>query len=218
MFKKFLCAIVLVCCVGTTVNAQEKDSKKNQFVIYAGPQLSTANGGASLSGKFSWLAGVQYERMFGEGGFGMYAGGEYTAKGIKDYKLYNLSDYSSMKDEYNLNYIQLNLGVKYAKEIWGFNGFGEIGPYVAYGLGGSAKCDGYKMDDGSFGDWTSTVEGGVGFKKFDFGINVAIGAEYNGFRLMVGYQQGLTDIAGERLADGYKNYGFYAKVGYAFGF
>ena len=63
------------------------------------------------------------------------------------------------------------------------------------------------------------TDGGCGFKKFDAGINVGVGVEFSGFRIMVGYQQGLMNIADDQLiANGYKNYGFYAKVGYGFKF
>ena len=35
---------------------------------------------------------------------------------------------------------------------------------------------------------------------------------------MVGYQQGLMNIADEDLVSDYKNYGFYVKVGYVLDF
>ena len=107
----------MLLCVGMSANAQEGNSKKNLFVIYAGPQLSSASagGGLTLSGKFSYLAGIQYERnaVFGEY-FGLYTGLEYSAKGTKD-----LAFLDGRTDDYNLNYLQLNLGIKFSKEIWG---------------------------------------------------------------------------------------------------
>lgn len=211
MFKKFLVALAVVLSIGASANAQDENSKKNVFVVYAGPQLSTASagGGMTLSSKFSWLAGIQYERnsVFGEY-FGLYGGIEYSAKGTKDFEFLD-----GHKDDYNLNYLQLNLGVKFAKEIWGIDGFAELGPYVAYGIGGKSTQGSSNYEGDSFGDFGENF----GFKRFDAGLNVAIGADFSGFRIMAGYQRGFIDIADEQLiSNGYKNYGFYAKVGYAF--
>lgn len=219
MIKKMIGALALALCVVVCANAQDNSEKKNTVLIYAGPQLSTANcGGATLSGKFSYLAGLQYEHNFSEM-WGFYAGAEYSAKGTKD-----LLFTDGRKDDYNLNYIQVNLGGKFQKEIWGIDGFIEVGPYLAYGLGGSCKVGGHNMDGSSFDDLSVSnggiyTDGGCGFKKFDAGINVGVGAEFSGFRIMVGYQQGLMNIADDQLiSNGYKNYGFYAKVGYGFKF
>lgn len=208
MIKKVFLAIAMVLCVA---NASAQDDKKNVLVVYGGPQLSTASNTGGVTGKFSYLGGLQYERngMFGED-FGLYGGIEYTAKGTKDFTFVD-----GHKDDYNLNYVQLNLGVKYAKEIWGINGFGEIGPYVAYGIGGESEqgTTGYKGD--SFGDYGENF----GFNNLDFGFRVAIGAEFSGFRVMAGYQQGLMNIADKQLiSNGYKNYGFFAAIGYGFKF
>ena len=215
-----VCICALALCAVVSAYAQDDNEKKNTLLIYAGPQLSTAKcgGGMSLSGKFSYLAGLQYEHNFSEM-WGLYVGGEYTAKGTKD-----LLFTDGRTDDYNLNYVQLNLGGKFAKEFWGINGFIELGPYVAYGLGGSCEINGHEMDGSSFDNLSIRHhdiydDGGAGFKRFDAGINIGIGAEYYGFRLMLGYQQGFMDIADKDLiSNGYKNYGFYAKVGYGFKF
>lgn len=213
-------ALALALCTVVCASAQDNNVKKNTVLIYAGPQLSTAQcgGGVALSGKFSYLAGLQYEHNFSEM-WGLYAGAEYSAKGTK-----NLMFTDGRKDDYNLNYLQLNLGGKFEKEIWGILGFIELGPYLSYGLGGSCKIGGNEMDGSSFDDLSVSngylyTDGGCGFKKFDAGINVGVGADFKGFRIMVGYQQGLMNIADDLLiSNGYKNYGFYAKVGYGFKF
>lgn len=216
--KKLFCAIALALCV---VSVYAQDEKKSAFMIYAGPQYSTANSGMALSTKISYLAGIQYERdaVFGDD-FGLYGGVEYSAKGVKD-----MTFIDGRKATFDMNYIQLNLGVKYTKEIWGIEGFGFAGPYIAYGLGGDSELDGTEFGDGTFGDVKEAgpgmfyYEGGAGFSKLDFGINIGVGAEWKNIRLMAGYQQGLTDISDDHvIADSYKNYGFYLKAGYAFKF
>lgn len=210
MLKKIFTALSLALVVCIAVNAQE-DEKKNVLTVYAGPQLSTASANGGLSAKFSYLAGVQYERnaVFGDN-FGLYGGLEYTAKGTKDFTFVD-----GHMDNYDLNYLQLNLGIKFYKEIWGIDGFALAGPYLAYGIGGESEqgSSGYTGD--SFGDFGENF----GFKRFDAGINVAVGAEFNGFVICAGYQKGFVDIADENLiSNGYKNYGFYAKLGYSFKF
>lgn len=214
-----VCACALALCAVVCANAQDNNEKKNSVFFYAGPQLSTATseGGMSLSAKFSYLGGVQFEHNFSET-WGFYAGAEYTSKGTKDLKFVD-----GRSDSYTLNYVQLNLGGKFAKEIWGIDGFIEVGPYLAYGLGGSCEIGGNKMDGNSFDDLSVSdgflyTDGGAGFNKFDAGFNVGLGAEYKGCRLMVGYQQGLMNIADEDLVSDYKNYGFYVKVGYVLDF
>ena len=217
MMKKFFCAMALALCV---VSASAQDEKKSSLLIYGGPQYSTANSGAALSTKISYLAGFQYERdgIFGED-LGLFGGVEYSAKGVKDMKFVD-----GRQASFDMNYLQVNLGVKYAKEIWGIEGFGFAGPYVAYGLGGDAEFDGHDMEDGSFGDVHEAgpgmfyYDGGAGMSKFDLGFNIGVGAEWKNIRLMAGYQQGLLDLADDHVIDSYKNYGFYLKLGYALKF
>lgn len=220
MMKKLFCAMVLALCV---VSASAKDDKENVLVVYGGPQFSmaTVGGGYSTGNKFSFLGGLQYERngVFGED-FGLYGGLEYSAKGVNGVEFVG----SSREDDYGLNYLQLNLGVKYAKEIWGIEGFGQIGPYLAYGIGGSSSINGYDLDGNSFESLSVSggdiyTDGGAGFSSFDAGFRIALGAEFSGFRVMAGYQQGLTNIADDQLiSNGYKNYGFFAVIGYGFKF
>ena len=210
--KKVFCAIALTLCV-VGVSAQDSDDKKNVVVVYAGPQLSSASTGG-VTGKFSYLGGVQYERnsVFGEG-FGLYGGLEYTAKGTKDFTWLN-----GNKGDFDLNFLQLNLGVKYEREIWGLQGFGQVGPYAAIGIGGKTKMWNSNASI-KIKSFESYDDGGAGFKKFDYGLRFALGAEYKGFRLTVGYQLGLANIADKQyISNGYKNNGFFASLGYGFKF
>ncbi|MBQ2857371.1 MAG: outer membrane beta-barrel protein [Bacteroidaceae bacterium] len=211
MIKKFLSVLTLTLCFVLVAKAQEDNSRKNKVIVYAGPQLSTANcgGGVALSGKFSYLAGVQYEHDLSDM-WGFYAGAEYTSKGIN-----GLEFMDGHEDDYTLNYVQCNLGVKFEKEIFGIDGLAEVGPYVAYGIGGNSTQGSTGYEGNSFGEFGENF----GFKKFDAGINVGVGADFGGLRIMVGYQHGLMNIADEDLiSNGYKNYGFYAKIGYGFKF
>ncbi|MBQ0057070.1 MAG: outer membrane beta-barrel protein [Bacteroidales bacterium] len=218
MAKKVICALAIALCAVMSAFSQDNDFKTNTVLIYVGPQFSTAKATGGITGKFSYLAGLQYERNFLKM-CGVYVGAEYTSKGTN-----NFTFLDGRQDDYCLNYVQMNLGLKFAKEIWGIDGFVNAGPYLSYGIGGECTVNGHEMDESSFDDLSISsgmiyTDGGCGFNKFDAGINVAVGAEYRGFRLMFGYQQGLMNIADDNLiSNGYKNYGFYAKVGYGFSF
>lgn len=219
MFKKFLLAALLLLGSFATLSAQEKGEKKSALTVYAGPQFSMAAVEESFnpSCKFSYLAGVGYERNDLFGNFGLFGALEFSEKGTKDFLLLG-----GRTDSYNLRYLQLNLGIKYQRTFWGIQGFGEAGPYFAYGLGGSASINGYDLEGSSFDDLSVRggmifVDGGAGFKKFDVGFKVAIGVEFHNIQIKAGYQRGFVNIADEQLiSNGYKNYGFFVTAGYAF--
>jgi hypothetical protein len=64
--------------------------------------------------------------------------------------------------------------------------FGGVGPSVGYGLFGKAKSDGQSSD----------VFGSDGFKRFDFGIDLAAGVELpSGFQFSFHFTPGLANIA-----------------------
>jgi len=218
MFKKLLLVVLLASGVAPLL-AQEKEEKKSALIIYAGPQFSMAAVESSFnpSCKFSYLAGVGYERNDLFGHFGLFGALEFSEKGTKDF-LY--LDGSSAN--YNLRYLQLNLGIKYQRTFWGIKGFGELGPYFAYGLGGSASFNGHDLDGSSFDDLSIRdgiiyPDGGAGFKKFDVGFKVAIGVEFHNIQVKAGYQRGFVNIADKQLiSNGYKNHGYFITVGYSF--
>ncbi len=223
MKKLTILGLIAGLLIGTvfTANAQDaagEQAKKSALVLYAGPAFSMAaiDGGANPSCKISYLAGVAYERQF-KSDFGFVAGLEYTEKGTDKF-LYESGD----EADFGLQYVQLNLALKYSKEFWGIQGFGQAGPYVGYGIGGKTEINGYKLD--SFKDVSSDGEmiyadGGAGFKRFDAGIRVAVGVEFHHIRIMGGYQRGFIDISDKlMIANKYRNEGFFASIGYAFQF
>lgn len=224
MLKKLLFTSLLLlgsAAVFAADGEHKKEEKKNALVIYAGPHFSMASisgGGVNPSAKISYTAGLAYERNF-KGDFGVVAGLEFTEKGTNDFLFVD-----GRTDDYTLQYLQLNLALKYSKEFWGIKGFGQLGPYVAYGIGGDCSIGGHDMEKGSFDDLSIRgtdiyVDGGAGFSKFDAGIRVAIGVEFYNVRITAGYQRGFVNIADENLiSNKYRNQGLFVTAGYAFKF
>lgn len=218
MFKKILFAAVLSLSV-VSLSAQENNEKQSALILYAGPQFSMANvdGGFNPSCKFSYLAGVGYERNNLFNHFGLFGALEFSEKGTKNFLFMD-----GRTDSYNLRYLQLNIGLKYQRTFWGIQGFGEVGPYLAYGIGGTTSVNGYELDEGSFNDLSVRnnqiqTDGGAGFKRFDIGFKVAIGVEFHNIQIKAGYQRGFMNIADDQLiSNGYKNHGFFITAGYAF--
>lgn len=228
--KLFLTSVIAL-FVSSSLSAQNYDfdepEKANTIFFYGGPQASLSTGtGLDYGMKLSYLAGVQYERSGLMEDVDLFAGLEYTSKGVKDMRMLTISgDYRN--DSYTLNYIQMNVGAKYSTALFGIRGFGQMGPYVSYGIGGNTSLDGKEMEKGSFGEIDTDGElvyyrGGAGFKKIDVGLNIAVGVEFSNVRIMAGYQLGLINIADQAIfpsyggvIGGYKNQGVYLKLGYA---
>ena len=107
---------------------------------------------------------------FGTLGFGL----EYINKGAK---------FSGNGGKISLNYIQVPIDFLYHYPIGPGNAYGGLGPYFAYGIGGS---DG---GESSFG------ENNGGFKRFDAGAGFLLGYKLNmGVSLDFGYDLGLANI------------------------
>lgn len=223
MLKKLIFTSILLfsSSILLAADVEKKEEKKNALVVYVGPHFSMASisgGDINPSAKISYLAGLAYEHNF-KGDFGLVAGLEFAEKGTNDFLFVD-----GRTDDYTLQYLQLNLAIKYSKEFWGIKGFGQLGPYVGYGIGGECKINGHEMQGGSFDDISVYdgdiyIDGGAGFKKFDAGIRVAIGVEFYNVRIMAGYQRGFVNIADSNLiSNKYRNQGLFVTAGYAFKF
>jgi hypothetical protein len=83
------------------------------------------------------------------------------------------------------------------------------GPYLAYGIGGTAKDDteSATIKFGSDGD----------MKAFDFGLNFGPGIEYKNFQLTAQYSLGLSNIVNGSGDGSAKNKGFSISIAYLFG-
>ena len=128
----------------------------------------------------------------------------YTTKG---------AEYSS-KEEGDLidinttaNYLQLPLHVAYKIDVMpGTKVVLHAGPYLAYGIGGKRKAGPLEMD---------TFDGDLGFKPFDAGLGLGVGAEFGKILVDLGWDMGLTNIS--RFDNGnVKTQNAYLSLGYKF--
>ena len=192
--KKLLTTALFICLSWMSVNAQDLS-----FGINAGINDNTPRGNVmSHKARYGFNVGV-----CGELELPKLAPGLYTTAGLsfKQKGFINWGDGRGM-----LNYLELpihpgykfNLG-KHTKLLF------EIGPYLAYGLGGKSAV-GRKM----FSDYY--------FKRFDVGMDAVIGLEFNKhLQLKLSYQHGLRQLQHDKYGNlDYYNRGFNLSIGYKF--
>lgn len=98
------------------------------------------------------------------------------------------------KNSVSLNYLELPILIKYGVQVSDdIAVLPFVGPAFRFGLGGKMKTEGVGKVD-SFGDNR--------FKRFDMGIKLGCGAEYNKLYLEAGYQFGIMNIAKWKAANG----------------
>lgn len=188
MKKIYSILMVAVAALSMSLSAQ---AEAPQWELVAG--MNVANLDASgASSRIGFHAGIR--STFGipsaDQGFYVNAAALLSLKGCK-------------AGEFTLNPYYLDIpvhaGYKYAiNEQVGI--FGEFGPYFGIGLFG--KTDGEDV----FGDG--------GFKRFDFGLGLRAGLEFNKkVPVSIGYDFGVLDVADELSA---KNRNLTISVGYKF--
>jgi len=192
--KKLLTTALFICLSLMSVNAQDLS-----FGINAGINDNTPRGNVmSHEARYGFNVGV-----FGELELPKLAPGLYTTAGLS-FKQKGFINWGGGRGM--LNYLELpihlgykfNLG-KHTKLLF------EVGPYLAYGLGGKSAV-GRKM----FSDYY--------FKRFDVGMDAVIGLEFNKhLQLKLSYQHGLRQLQHDKYGDlDYYNRGFNLSVGYKF--
>jgi hypothetical protein len=195
MKKLFIVAMVALMAAG--VNAQVKYGVK-AGVNFSSFNESTAGISASTSSTTGFNAGVVAE-IPAATNFVIQPGLLISQKGGK-------VDISSIKPLY----LELPVNAMYKFAL------GEsvkflifAGPYLAYGIGGTAKdgTNSQSIKYGSDGD----------MKAFDFGLNFGPGIEYKNFQLTGQYSLGLANIATASSDVSAKNRGFSVSLAYFFG-
>ena len=96
--------------------------------------------------------------------------------------------YAGDKFTYSLNYLELPMVLKYKYQfdpMFSLQPF--VGGYVAAGVGGKIKDFGMRQAYSSFDD--------EGFKRFDGGIRVGCGVQYDFLYAELGYDFGLANIS-----------------------
>ena len=122
--------------------------------------------------------------------------------------------------------VPVRVGYKYAVND-DFSLFGSVGPYMAVGLFGKAKLS----IGNAIGDWadiegmesvgglegksvSEDIFGDDGFKRFDFGLGLKAGVEFNKkYQVALSYDFGLIDVQKDL---GMKNRNLMISLGYMF--
>lgn len=105
----------------------------------------------------------------------------------------------------------IHMGYRYAMGKGNVSLFGSFGPYFAVGIFGSDKLDmaGVKSEPDSFSE--------EGLKRFDFGLGLRGGVEmFHHYRLFLGYDWGLINIAKSDDSPKINNRNFYIGMSYLF--
>ena len=172
-----------------TVNNSEADE-------YDGPSNRTGlNIGAVVGFQLSPSAPVYLE-----------SGLFYTEKGGRN------NTVPSKKVDYNLNYLELPILVKYCVDIDGeFSVQPFLGGYLAYGVGGKIK----HHDDNKDNRFIESAFSRDLFKRFDGGLRFGCGVEYQMLYADLAYELGLANI-GRDAFEKTHNSCFYLNIGVNF--
>jgi len=202
MKKILLVAFAALACI--TVSAQEAGS--GRFGITGGGNLSTANLDASHSSMFGFHAGFVGEYNFYEYLY-INATVKYSMRGVKNVEFYKY------KIEWNPGYVEIPVHVGYRHSFSDeFKGFVDGGPYFAYAVSGKIKDNTGDSED-LYSDVAAQVLGGK-YNRFEFGLGGAIGVEYSGIQLKVGYDFAFTKMCD--MNNSAKNSNFYFGLAYMF--
>lgn len=130
--------------------------------------------------------------------------------------------------EFNItaSYLQIPIHVAFKIDITsGTKIVIHAGPYFAYGVGGKRKIDSPFSDElQSFlgGSEVNTFDKDYGFKPFDMGLGLGVGAEFGSILVDLGWDMGLNNIGREIkiietvYQQNIKNQSAYLSVGYKF--
>ena len=208
--KKVLLLIAMLTVSLASINAQGN--------LRWGVTVGMNSSNFSITGfdsKVGFHAGVKAEVGLPQFSDGLYLdmGALLTLKGAK------VDGGSAATIKFNPYYLEIpvHLGYKYAVNE-NFAIFGNAGPYVAIGLFGKAKIKGDLIDDiiDEYGgdDNSTNVFGDDAMKRFDFGLGLKAGVEFNQkFQISIGYDWGLI----ENIKDsGNKNRNLMISLGFFF--
>lgn len=202
------------------------------FAGMANAQLSINAGYTSKNFTSTTKAGSNSQTKEYSLGGGFFLGGSYNV-GMADGL--NLTPglyftYNTDKDESNgvtttINTMDLNVPILFSYTLPLGNDlsiFAFVGPNIQLGLSAQQKVEGTLggILDGTTDLYEQDNDGESMFTRFDLGVMVGVGAQYQNFRLQAGYHKGLLDRCGYKDGD---NYSFeyamsqlFVGVGFAF--
>lgn len=199
LIKVSACLILLF--GGTQTNAQEVN-----IGAKAGFNLSNHGGDVDdMDAKAGFHLGLTLDYEMVDKLY-LLTGFELTTKGAR-------KKIAGTKTRTNPMYLQFPIHAGYKLPVTPTSGFVfSAGPYMAFGVGGKnkvkAKSTVVKTD--FFG---SEEDGGL--KRFDFGLGLALGYEFNRYKISMGYDFGLVNIS-RSSSHKMKNENAYLTFGYLF--
>ena len=219
--KKVLLWFALVAISVVSINAQDN----LKWGVMAGMNVIKYTI-TCFDGRIGFHAGVKAELGLSQdaNGSGAYMdfAALFTLKGAK------IDGGSIATVKFNPYYLEIpvHVGYKYAVNE-NFALFGSVGPYLAVGLFGKAKLS----IGNAIGDWadiegmesvgglegksvSEDIFGDDGFKRFDFGLGLKAGVEFNKkYQVALSYDFGLIDVQKDL---GMKNRNLMISLGYMF--
>ena len=190
MKKMKLSLLAVALMIATAASAQVS------FGIQGGANLSNMMHnaeGLSTNPKFGFNAGVLTDIGLTHN-MGIRSGLFFTTKGFRTpEETIGSGEHSSTMESTSMNLMYLQIPVHFAYKVDVMPGTRIVfhaGPYVAYGIGGSLRADGERVDD-------FTAFGDEGFKPFDFGLGIGVGFEFGRFLTGIGWDMGLLNIAND---------------------
>lgn len=177
-----ICFVVIALFIGVNVNAQGIS-----YGVKAGVNMSNFGGDMDdADPKIGFSIGATLDYGFTNNLY-LLTGLDFTTKGAK-------GDIASRgKITANPMYLQVPVHFGYKLDITDNSRLVvSAGPYAAYGIGGKYKLT---VGDTSIStDFFGDEEDGV-FKRFDFGVGLSVGYEFDRFKAAIGYDFGLVNIS-----------------------
>ena len=188
-------------------------AQNSSFSIKGGVNLSNFYGDElnDKSMKVGFHAGIGADFEFAPN-IGIQSGLFFSTKGAK-------YTYNSAELNVTANYLQLPVHFAYKIDVMpGTKVVLHAGPYVAYGIGGKRKIDSQFTDilKPIFGEpEVNTFDKDFGYKPFDAGLGIGVGAEFGRILVDLGWDMGLTNLSRIDNAN-VKTQNAYLSLGYKF--
>ncbi len=196
--------VLLIACMALfsvcSVSAQSETFKDLQWEAVVGMNNSDIG---SLGNKIGFHLGAKAEVALPSVANGVYAnaGAFISLKGCKQ-------DYGDLgKSTTNAYYLEIPIHIGYKHYVnENLSIYGEVGPYIAYGIGGKLETSetyiegDYDYDSGyntTISQSKSKIDtfGDGGLKRFDIGAGLRVGVELkNKYTFSLGYDWGFVDI------------------------
>jgi len=175
--------------------------------------------------KFGYGGGL-YAEIPISGSFSLQPSINYLKKGVKAKEEFLIEGGNTITNSIrmSLNYIEIPVLITYNLEGTSNKWFIGVGPSFGYGISGKAEVfeTVHIFPEIETGFYEAKVfkdieDDGLGFKRFDFGINAVIGMRVlEEGRVQLGYLQGLSNIANrtDSLGNKYQNRSILLTLGY----